>query len=75
MQFLLNTQIIIYFHKFTRFMPPTIVIFETMAAAVASISPLSSMSVQLEKQDAFTHSIPIATAFRVRRMSGKAHQR
>lgn len=75
MPFLLNSQIINY--KFTRFMPPTIVTFETMAAAVASISPLNSasMSLPLEKQDAFTHSIPIATALRVRRMSGKAPQR
>jgi len=75
MPFLLNTQTMNY--KVTRFMPPTIVTFETMAAAVASISPLSSalMSLPLEKQDAFTHSIPIATGLRVRRMSGKAPQR
>lgn len=61
---------------FTRFM----FIFETMAV---SISPLSSMSaapqtvifVPLEKQDAFTHSIPTAIAFRVRRMSRKVNQR
>lgn len=80
----MNTHILKYLDKFTRFMPPTIFILETM---VASISPLSSRSVAppttifvpLEKQDAFTHSIPnayhILSEENVRKGTSEVNQR